>query len=242
MESIRHYYIQMNNNRTYYLGVLLWDIDGTLLRVKRVDSTSPHKNVLNYQGFIFEDSEMRLSGRTDFEILLELTKGTSNYVEEGIFLPAFKALDKESSKLDKTSTFDLLPGVVDMLKWLTSKGWKHGVLTGNTLARLKAKIKKSGIADFFTEEYLFGCEFGDSREQIANKARLHLSKKGESKVFILGDTPHDIMAARLSRFPVISVATGDFSFEELSNHNPDLLLRDLSVDAYALIEFLEKTE
>ena len=86
----------------------------------------------------------------------------------------------------------------------------------------------SRLADFFTEEYLFGCEFGDSREQIANKARLHLSKKGESKVFILGDTPHDIMAARLSQFPVISVATGDFSFEELSNHNPDLLLRDLS--------------
>ena len=221
-------------------GVLLWDIDGTLVRVKREDSSSPHKNVLNYQGFFFKDSEIRLSGRTDFEIFLELTKETSNYVDKGIFLPAFKALDKESSRLDKISTFDLLPGVVDMLKWLTSKGWKHGVLTGNTLARLKEKIKRSGIADFFTEEYLFGCEFGDSRENIANRAQLHLSKSSESKVFILGDTPHDISAARSSNFPVISVATGDFSFEELSSHNPDLLLRDLSVDAYVLINFLGK--
>jgi hypothetical protein len=59
-------------------GVLLWDIDGTLVRVKREDSSSPHKNVLNYQGFFFKDSEIRLSGRTDFEIFLELTKETSN--------------------------------------------------------------------------------------------------------------------------------------------------------------------
>ena len=222
-------------------GVLLWDIDGTLLRVKREDSSSPHKSVLKYQGFIFKDSDTRLSGRTDFEILLELTKETSECIDKGIFLPVFKALDKESSKLDKISTFDLLPGVVDMLRRLTSKGWKHGVLTGNTLARLKAKIKKSGIADFFTPEFLFGCEFGDSRENIANKAQQYLSKSGETKVFILGDTPHDIIAARSSFLPVISVATGDYSFEELSSHNPDLLLRDLCVDAYALINFLEKT-
>lgn len=223
-------------------GVMLWDIDGTLLRVKRQDSTSAHKKALNNQGFMFKDSELLLSGRTDFEVFLELIEVNNNYIDTSAFLAAFKALDTESSKLDKTSTFDLLPGVVDMLNCLTSKGWRHGVLTGNTLARLNAKIKKTGIANFFTKEFLFGCEFGDSREKIANKAQLHLSKSGVSKVFILGDTPYDIIAARLSNFPVISVATGDFTLEELSIHNPDLLLRDLSLDAYALFKFLGETK
>jgi len=222
-------------------GVLLWDLDGTLLRVKRENSTSPHKKVLKDQRFILKDSKVRLSGRTDFEIFLELTKGTFNHTNKEIFIPAFKALNKVSSELDKSSTFDLKPGVVDMLNLLTSKGWKHGVLTGNTLARLKAKIKKSGIANFFTEEYLFGCEFGDSRVNIANKAQLHLSNTSESKVFIIGDTPHDIIAARSSYFQVISIATGDFSYDELSSYSPDLLLRDLSIDANVLIDFLEQT-
>lgn len=220
--------------------MLLWDIDGTLVRVKREDSSSPHKNVLNNHGFLLNDSEMRLSGRTDFEIFLELTKGISGHFDKSIVMPAFEDLDKESSRLDTLSTFDLLPGVVHMLNCLASRGWKHGVLTGNTLTRLKAKIEKSGIADFFIEEYLFGCEFGDSREKIANKAQLYLNEKSQLKVFILGDTPYDIIAARSAHFSVISVATGDFSVEELSRHNPDLIVRDLFLDADVVIKYLEE--
>lgn len=228
------------NQTTSNTGVLLWDIDGTLLRVKREGSSSPHKNVLNSHGILVDDSEMRLSGRTDFEIFLELTKGISGYFDKSIFVPAFEDLNNESSRLDKLSTFDLLPGVADMLNCLVSKGWKHGVLTGNTLNRLKAKIEKSGIANFFIEEYLFGCEFGDSREKIASKAQLYLNEKGQSKVFILGDTPYDIIAARSAHFSVISVATGDFSVEELSRHNPDLIVRDLFSDADVVIKYLEE--
>jgi phosphoglycolate phosphatase-like HAD superfamily hydrolase len=186
--------------------VLLWDIDGTLVCVKRKDSSSPHKNVLNNHGILSNDSEMRLSGRTDFEIFLELTKGISGYFDKSIFLPAFEDLDKESSRLDKLSTFDLLPGVVDMLNCLASRGWKHGVLTG----------------------------------KIASKAQQYLTEKGQSKVFILGDTPYDIIAARSAHFSVISVATGDFSVQELSRHNPDLIVRDLFLDADVVIKYLEE--
>lgn len=228
------------NPATSKSGVLLWDIDGTLVRVKRTDSSSPHKNVLKNLGILLNDSETRLSGRTDFEIFLELTKEISGYVDESIFISAFKDLDKESLRLDKLSTFNLLPGVVEMLNCLTSKGWKHGILTGNTLTRLKAKIEESRIVNFFVEEYLFGCDFGDSREKIASKARLYLNEKSQSKVFIIGDTPYDIIAARSASFSVISVATGDFSLEELSRHNPDLLVRDLVLDADIITKYLEE--
>jgi phosphoglycolate phosphatase len=228
------------NKTASNIGVLLWDLDGTLLRVKRKNSTSPHKNALSNRGFFLNDSEMRLSGQTDFEIFLELTKLASDEVDKEIFLQAFEDLDKESLRLDKSSTFHLLPGVVDILDNLASRGWINGVLTGNTESRLKAKIKNSGIASFFIEDYLFGCEFGDSRESITKKAERYCSQKHQSNVFILGDTPYDISAARSSHFPIISVATGDFSIEELSSHKPDLLLQNLSRDADMLIKYLEK--
>ena len=215
--------------------VLLWDIDGTLIRIKRPNSSSPHKNVLLKRGHTFDQSVVGLSGRTDFEVFQELTKGE---LDRNVLSMVFKELDEESRRLDELSTFDLLPGVQTALKTLASMGWVHGILTGNTRARLAAKLEKVGIADNFSQNLLFGCEFGDSRELIALRAREFLSSQNFSTVVVVGDTPSDINAARLSDFPVICVATGNYSVSELLSHKPDLLLRDLSADADGLESFL----
>ena len=216
-------------------GVILWDIDGTLMRIKRPNSTSPHKNVLRKRGHAFDPNVVGLSGRTDFEVFQELTKGE---LDRNMLSKAFNELDEESLRLDEISTFDLCPGVQVVLKTLTSMGWAHGILTGNTGGRLAAKLKKARIEDSFSQNLLFGCEFGDSRELIALRAREFLNMQKFSAV-VVGDTPSDISAARLSGFPVICVATGNFSVSELSNHKPDLLLRDLSTDADILENFLQ---
>ena len=205
------------------------------MRIKRPNSTSPHKNVLRKRGHAFDPSVVGLSGRTDFEVFQELTKGK---LDRNMLSKAFNELDEESLELDEISTFDLCPGVQVVLKTLTSMGWVHGILTGNTGGRLAAKLKKARIEDSFSQNLLFGCEFGDSRELIALRAREFLSIQNFSTV-VVGDTPSDISAARLSGFPVICVATGNFSVSELSNHKPDLLLRDLSTDADILENFLQ---
>jgi len=217
-------------------GVILWDIDGTLMRIKRPNSTSPHKNVLRKRGYTFDPSVVGLSGRTDFEVFQELTKGE---LDRNVLSIVFQELDEESRRLDEISTFDLYPGVKAVLKALASMGWTHGILTGNTHGRLAAKLEKAGIEDSFSQNLLFGCEFGDSRELITHRAREFLSKLNFSTVVVVGDTPSDINAARLSDFPVISVATGNFSVSELWSHKPDLLLRDLSTDANMLENFLQ---
>ena len=197
--------------------VLLWDIDGTLIRIKRPNSSSPHKNVLLKRGHAFDPSVVGLSGRTDFEVFQELTKGE---LDRNVLSMAFKELDEESRRLDEISTFDLYPGVQTALKTLASK------------------LEKVGIEDNFSKNLLFGCEFGDSRELIARRAREFLGLQNFSTVVVVGDTPSDINAARFSDFPVICVATGNFSVSELLIHKPDLLLRDLSADADILENFL----
>ncbi len=220
-------------------GVLLWDIDGTLIRIKRLNSSSPHKNVLRKLGFSLNELNVGLSGRTDYEIMLDLTKDNGGKHDENLLKGAFKDLDEESQRLDGESTFDLYPGVQAILKSLTFKGWTHGILTGNTHVRITTKLEKAGISDHFNQDLLFGCTFGDSRKNIANRARSFLSHKDCSNVVVLGDTPNDIAAARSSNFRVISVATGKFTVAELSNHEPDLLLDDLAIDAGMLFKFLE---
>jgi phosphoglycolate phosphatase len=216
-------------------GVILWDIDGTLMRTNRPNSTSPHKNVLRKRGYPFDPSVAGLSGRTDFEVFQELTKGD---LEIDMLQKAFHELDQESRRLDKVSTFDLYPGIFLALRVLSKMGWTHGILTGNTQSRLLAKLEKVGIKDSFSKELLFGCKFGDSREMIAIRASELLQRKNLSTVVVIGDTPNDIAAARMSSLQVISVATGKYSLSDLSSHKPDLLLRDLSADADVLVDFL----
>ena len=38
---------------------------------------------------------------------------------------------------------------------------------------------------------------------------------------VVGDTPSDVQAARAIGVPVITLATGIFSFDDLKAHNPD---------------------
>lgn len=218
-------------------GVLLWDIDGTLIRTKRAKTASPHKDVLRRGGFFFDEAKIGLSGFTDYEVLLELVNNPDQ-LSETEFKQIFHDLDEESRNLDKSSTFDLYPGVKAVLESLTSLGWIHGILTGNTNARMVAKLQLAGIADYFADEFLFSCSFGDSRDDITRNARAKLNAKKHTSVLILGDTPKDIAAARISNFPIISVATGSYSTTDLSSHNPDLLIRNLADDAVMLLEFL----
>ena len=197
-------------------GVLLWDIDGTLIRTKRPNSSSPHKNVLRRRGFMFDETKVGLSGFTDYEVFLELVNNRDELSETQL-RSIFHELDEEARNLDDGSTFDLYPGVQAILESLASIGWAHGI----------------------TEEFLFNCNYGESRKDITRNARETMNYKNYLKVFILGDTPKDISAARLSNFPIISIATGSFSVSDLSSCNPDLVIHNLADDAEILLEFLK---
>jgi phosphoglycolate phosphatase-like HAD superfamily hydrolase len=47
-------------------------------------------------------------------------------------------------------------------------------------------------------------------------------------VCVVGDTPRDIEAARANGLPVIAVATGNYSFEELAAMEPDVCTSSLA--------------
>jgi phosphoglycolate phosphatase-like HAD superfamily hydrolase len=219
-------------------GLILWDIDGTLIRVKRLDSSSPHKNVLLAEGCLIDESKLGHSGLTDYEVLLNLIKSNNGRIARSRLLSAFNKLDEESHRLDAASIFDLCPGVQSILESLISNGWVQGILSGNTKSRILSKLENAGILNYFTRDLMFGCEFGDSRNNIARRAKEFLQYNKFLRISVIGDTPSDITSARSVNFPVIAVATGSFTFTQLSSCNPDLLLRDLSVDAEILFKFL----
>jgi phosphoglycolate phosphatase-like HAD superfamily hydrolase len=50
----------------------------------------------------------------------------------------------------------------------------------------------------------------------------------EARVCVVGDTPRDIEAAHANSLPVIAVATGNYSFDELLAYKPEACASSLA--------------
>jgi phosphoglycolate phosphatase-like HAD superfamily hydrolase len=61
------------------------------------------------------------------------------------------------------------------------------------------------------------------------------------EVVVIGDTPHDIDCARTQGCRCIAVATGTYSREALAEHDPDLLVDDLT-DTGAIVDWILQTD
>ena len=62
------------NKITLKKRLLLWDIDGTLVRTSCPSSLNPHVNALMRLGYSVSNDSIDLSGSTDCEVILELLK------------------------------------------------------------------------------------------------------------------------------------------------------------------------
>jgi phosphoglycolate phosphatase-like HAD superfamily hydrolase len=112
----------------------------------------------------------------------------------------------------------------------------QGVLTGNVRRGAQTKLAHHGLWDFFA----FGAYGDDSeiRDELGphalRRAREHCGVDfAAERVWIIGDTAHDIACARAIGARVLAVATGGHSLEALAAHRPDALLPDLT-DAAAV--------
>ncbi|MEM7144450.1 MAG: HAD hydrolase-like protein [Verrucomicrobiota bacterium] len=126
----------------------------------------------------------------------------------------------------------LLSGVNHLLDTIRSET-PHvcALLTGNIQRGAFIKLKHYGIDHHF-QTGAFGDDHHD-RDQLGPIARqrandLHNLNVTFENTIVIGDTPKDIRCARACGAQVIAVATGAFSAEELSSHQPDHLFESLS--------------
>ncbi len=91
------------------------------------------------------------------------------------------------------------------------------MITGNTEENAWLKLKSAGIDKYFS----FG-GFGDTAEtreelvlEAISKAEKHLGKTFmREEIMVIGDTPHDIRAAKAAGVRVIGVASGITATQE----------------------------
>jgi phosphoglycolate phosphatase len=206
-------------------GAYLFDIDGTLLRSRdRVHVDSFFSSVRSVMGRELVLDGVVLSGNTDPGILIDAFRLAG--LDDSHWQPHLEnVLEKMRADVGaRRAEMNLIkmPGVDEILAYLQGKGAVLGVATGNLEAIGWLKLEALGLRDWFSFGG-FSDRFEVRSEMIAHaagEARRHTG--GDTTICVVGDTPADIRAARANGLPAIAVATGNYGFEQLMEHKPEV--------------------
>ena len=133
-------------------------------------------------------------------------------------------------QVETSPGYRVLPGVVHLLESLAAGGALLGLVTGNVEGAARIKIARGGLDRYFA----FGGYGSDSahrgeltRKAIERAGVVHGHAIDPAQVFVVGDTPRDIEAAKYVGAISVAVATGEYSEEELRRVHPDHVLPTL---------------
>jgi phosphoglycolate phosphatase-like HAD superfamily hydrolase len=214
------------------MHVCLFDIDGTLISSGGAGKAALEAALAEEFGITRLIEKLELSGRTDRAIIRDLFR--MHVIEETpanlerLVLAYLRNLPRCLGRCAGR----VLPGIETLLGQLHGReDVVVGLLTGNVRAGARVKLGHFGLFDYFA----FG-GFGDhhfDRDDVAREAlaeiRRHLNGSvSPDRVWVIGDTPLDIRCARSIGARAVAVCTGWHCREELAEHQPDLLLTDLS--------------
>ena len=225
------------------LRILLWDIDGTLIRSARMDAFKDHtvpvlESVFGTAGRLHE---MTVSGMTDLQIVGEALRD-HGFTHEQIRERMNDITERYLAEMERITArneplYYVLPGVRQILEAVDAHPrYVSTLLTGNIPAAAALKMRLTGLSHFFRLPGAFGDDSHDRRDLpaiAAERINRHLNLDlRPSQFIVIGDTPNDIACARHFGAHAIAVATGRMHGTEgadnLLNYHPDVLLPDLS--------------
>ncbi len=227
-----------NHSFTFMKTLLLWDIDGTLLLAGGAGERSLVAALADEFGIVGTLSDIELAGRTDPWIarrvlakfnLPETPENVSRYLEGYL-----RALPREILNPHNRT----LPGVRELLSALAQRGdVANGLLTGNLRRGAEIKLGHHELWAHFA----FGAFADDSETRndlgphaLRRATEHHGVEFAADRVWIIGDTPHDIACGKIIGARTIGVATGRFTVDDLRACAPTAVFADLANTAAVL--------
>jgi phosphoglycolate phosphatase-like HAD superfamily hydrolase len=222
---------------------IFFDMDGTLVENGRLMPAAFQQGFAAL-GLKIEIEPWKGSGCTDCEVMdrylsdfPEFTEEEKEILKEKIAAEVKKIIAEQV----REQGLKALPGVQELIKNLVSLDIQPGLLTGNMADIVRPKLEAAGLR---REDFPYG-GFGDHSPKRADTAKKALESASAffghtiepSRALIIGDTPNDIACARAVGAAVLAVPTGHFSEEQLLEHEPDFLLKDLT-DPAAFLEII----
>lgn len=222
--------------------LILWDIDGTLIRTNRAGIVALVRAFAAIHGTAPDIDKVEVAGRTDRWIIgrmleqhgLAATPENIHAILEGYL----QLLQGEIASRPGL----VLPGIIELLEILHHRAdVAQGLLTGNVQRGARIKLEHYRVAHYFE----FGA-FGDDSplrndlgpHAVQRARERHAIEFTADRIYVIGDTPHDIECGKVIGARTIAVATGGFSLEQLHAHAPTAAFADFS-DTAAFLRLLD---
>jgi len=219
--------------------LVLWDVDHTLLDAGGAGVALLRQAFTELFGCPFPATPP-MAGRTDRAIELEILT-RAGLADPAAQLPAFQrlaaGLAPEFGELVRSGG-RVLPGAAEALAAVAaladgSTGPVQSVLTGNLRAIARVKLAALGLDRFL--DLQVGA-YGDDHEvradlvplARASAAAAYRADFGGDATVLIGDTPLDVEAARLTGARSVGVASGGFTAAELAAAGADVVLPSLA--------------
>jgi phosphoglycolate phosphatase len=218
--------------------LILWDIDGTLLRGGSVAGTAFAAAVAKVVGRPAADHGVRFGGKTDPQIVREILAvlDLHDQVEEhsaSIIAELERGLRDGRDQM--LAEGFVLPGVPELLEALRAAGAVQTVLTGNTAANAAVKIDAFSLRPWLDLEVgAFGSDHHDRNQLVPLAVERATSRYGpvdRQHTWVIGDTPFDAACARAGGVRCLLVATGHSPRADLDAAGADRVLDDLRATA-----------
>ncbi len=219
--------------------LLLFDIDGTLIRCGKAPRQAITRAVEEVFGTRGNIDTYSFSGKTDPQIIHEVMTQASFSADE-VQNRMARTLDRYTELLDQTLKPDdisVLNGIRELLACFDSHPDAYlGLLTGNLYTGARIKLSRAGLDRYFLNGHAPVGAFGSDsmyREQLpAIAVRRALAIHGivfkDKAVVIIGDSPFDILCGRHMNVRTVAVATGWHARDELMRYHPDICFDDLA--------------
>jgi phosphoglycolate phosphatase len=219
--------------------LVLWDVDYTLVATDGVGQYLYEVALSQLYGLEMPAGLGSMAGRTDTSIALEVL-AAAGVPEPADQVGPFQQLLGELAPGLHTMVAErgrVLPGVAAALTALAGQASGRlvvqSLLTGNIPEMAQVKVGALGLTEHLD---LAAGAYGDVsafRADLVPVARKNAAQRYEAdfsgrSTVLVGDTPIDVEAAKLSGARSVGVATGRFTADELASAGADVVFPDLA--------------
>ncbi|WP_158278695.1 HAD family hydrolase [Rhodohalobacter mucosus] len=215
--------------------ILLFDIDGTLLHVKRKFLRNALADIMKEQDISPDNlKNISFAGRTDRDIFNELVSSSGskpNSEEHDMHFNRLKQayLKVMLNELDRSAVLQI-DSVTETIHYLKENGYQMGLCTGNFREIAYKKVEAAGLGGRF-DFGGFGCDHADRIHLPGEAHASYTAFSGISpepeRYLVIGDTPNDIRCAKHFGARVVAVTTGSYSEDELTKFQPDTIISSM---------------
>jgi phosphoglycolate phosphatase len=221
--------------------LVLFDIDGTLLRAAGSGRAATERAMREVFGTVGKLADYHFAGKTDWHTLLTLlTPEGFGEAEIEAALPRYDtAIARHMADVMRDYHIHALPGAPELVHALGQRpDVLMGIITGNMPQMADLKLRAAGFDPATFAVAVYGSEAPIRRQLVPLALERSEQRCGRhfdpSNTVFIGDTPDDIDCAHSIGARAVAVATGSISRAELEQHQPVVVLDDLTDQAKVL--------